>query len=130
MTSTFDTNFVDATELLLEQYGESATLVPKSGPQRTITAIIEHHRGSDIDDDEVGEHRTDRLEVTCLKNADHASYPGISAINEGDALKLSTDQAGDGLWAWAGQIEDEGPAWWALVFQRMRKTRYGANERA
>lgn len=130
MTSAFDINFATGVESLLEQFGESVTFVPKSGPQRTITAIIEHHRGSDIDDDEVGEHRTDRLEVTCLKDASHASYPGIATIKRGDALRLTADSPGDGAWAWSGQIEDEGPAWWALVFQRMGKTRYGPNERA
>lgn len=122
-TSQFDRQFA-ASGLgpLLDQFGVDCTFVPKSGPARTVTAIIDPVRDDD-EQREVQGLQKERVWVTVSRDL-AGSRGGIAVVQRGDGLEGPDDTAVT-RWSFAGQVRNRTAEAWDLAFERVRPARVG-----
>lgn len=126
MPSQFDNLFAAAgLPHLLEQFGVACAYLPKpraNQSPRDIRAICRYEEPA-AEEEDTGDRQKELLWVSCRRDCS----AGIDAPALGDALLRHGVDAADSPWSFQGEVRNESPGSWELLFARNRPRRYGPN---
>lgn len=105
-----------------DHFADEVEFTPHAGGgTRTITVAIEYDQ--EVGNEEFVEKDQERIWVKCLKE-ESAAKGGIGRPQLGDTLKRQNDRY-PAPFSYQGEVRDETPHSWVLLFARNRPGRYG-----
>jgi len=107
--------------LSTDRYAEQVEFAPKVGQARTITVKIERDQQTEFD--ELGNEKTrDRILVSVFRDPTDATVGGIGDPRVGDMILRGVDRDPERRpFTYHGEIENETPYSWKLVYGRTRQ---------
>ena len=124
MPATFDAYFTVMDERLLSVMGEECTYYPAAGDSRTVTACVD--QSALLREGTRSVNALDELHVLVMRDADHATYGGISTPQLGDAF---TREGSEDRFSYQGIKQEVSTTAWVLTFIRGLPYEVGGHRR-